>query len=125
MTEQYLESHFVKWCKDHDVTAVKGPVGLSKGFPDRFVALPNGAGTIYVEFKGTSDYGLSKMQLYWKQLLRDSDPYRYFVIETKEQVLALENFCQGLIDSGPTLLEKENEIIDTLLKRYDIIHLKE
>jgi hypothetical protein len=121
MTEQYLESHFVAWCKQHDAIAVKGPANLAKGFPDRFVALPNGAGTIYVEFKGTSYYGLQPMQKYWQKVLKNSDPYRYFVIDTKEQVLALESFCEVLIKEGPKFIEKEKEIMHTLLKSYDII----
>ena len=38
--EKSLEASFVKWCRDHEIAALKGPVGLSKGFPDRFAMLP-------------------------------------------------------------------------------------
>jgi len=75
--EEYLESAFVKWCKQRDIVPIKGPAQTAKGFPDRFCQLPNGGGTIYVEFKGSSKYyDLTPMQVWWKDYIRASSPGR-------------------------------------------------
>lgn len=96
--EDYLENQFVKWCAEQGIIAPKGPAGLLKGFPDRLVILPRGGGTIYVEFKGTSKYyDLSPMQKKWQRDLRDSDPARYFKVETLEELEQLKAFCLSMM----------------------------
>lgn len=95
--EKYLEHKFVDWCKQHKILAVKGPATSYIGIPDRIVVLPNGGGTIWVEFKGGSYYQLTKMQTMWKAALVNSDPERYFCINSKEQLEELMNHCLTMI----------------------------
>jgi len=111
-TEQYLESNFAKWCRDQEIEPIKGPVATSKGFPDRFLQLPKGGGTIYVEFKGTSYYGLTPLQEWWRDYILDSSPHRYFVVENKEQLEKLKKLCQAFIAIGTKLTEYEGLLLD-------------
>ena len=50
MTEKQLESAFVRWANSLNIRALRSSCEY-EGFPDRFVHLPNGGGTVYVEFK--------------------------------------------------------------------------
>ncbi len=110
-TEKRLETNFVNWCKQHNIVPIKGPAMFVKGIPDRYVQLPNGGGTIYVEFKGTSYYGLTPLQIWWKNYLMNSDPHRYFYIETDEQLEALKQHCLKLMSIGYKLVELETELL--------------
>ena len=110
--EKYLETHFVAWCNERDIVAMKGPAGLSKGFPDRFAALPNGGGTIYVEFKGTSYYDLSEIQQWWQRYLLLSDPYRTFVVRSKEDLAQLYEKCEAFMEIGPQVVEFERKLLE-------------
>ena len=110
--EKTLEFSFVKWCRDHRIAALKGPVGLSKGFPDRFAMLPDGGGTIYVEFKGTSYYDLTEIQKWWQKYLLKCDPHRYFVVTTKEELAQLEEACLAFMEIGPKLVEYERNLLN-------------
>ena len=113
-TESALERKFKDWCDDHDVICIKGPAHLAKGFPDRFAQLPNGGGSVHVEFKGTSYYGLSKMQLMWKDYLIDSNPHRYFIVEDTDQLAYLIKRCEQLIAIGPQVVAYEDELLKNL-----------
>lgn len=113
MTEKYLESNFVKWCRDQQIEPIKGPVATSKGFPDRFLQLPKGGGTIYVEFKGSSDYGLTPLQEWWKEYLLESSPNRYFVVDNKEDLEELKMRCREFIVIGKTLTSLETNLLQT------------
>lgn len=110
--EKYLEDRFVAWCNERDIVAMKGPAGLSKGFPDRFASLPNGGGTIYVEFKGTSYYDLSQIQQWWQRYLLLSDPYRTFVVRSKEDLAQLFEKCETFIKIGPQIVEFERQLLE-------------
>jgi hypothetical protein len=110
MTEKQLESSFVRWCQYKKIVAIKGPAATAKGFPDRFLQLPNGGGTVYVEFKGTSYYGLAPLQLWWKEYIINSSPHRYFLVDNEEDLEQLKSTCEKFISIGPKLIafEKEN-----------------
>ena len=110
--EKSLEASFVKWCRDHEIAALKGPVGLSKGFPDRFAMLPNGGGTIYVEFKGTSYYDLTEIQRWWQKYLLNSDPHRYFVVKDKLELAQLQQACLVFIEIGDKLVDFERNTLN-------------
>jgi len=110
--EKTLETSFVKWCAERNIIALKGPVGLSKGFPDRFAMLPNGGGTIYVEFKGTSYYNLTEIQEWWQKYLLKCDPHRYFVVETKIELAQLQEACLAFMDIGPKVVQIERELLN-------------
>lgn len=112
--EKRLEDNFVKWCKSKGMEPMKGPVGLSKGFPDRFVQLPMLGGTIYVEFKGSSYYGLSPMQEWWKEYILSSSPNRYFVVDDDEDLARLKRRCEHLISIGAAVTTYEKDLLDRL-----------
>lgn len=115
-TEKLLERNFVKWCKDRDIVAIKGASHLAKGFPDRFLQLPNRGGSIYVEFKG--DFvGLSPIQEWWRDYLRASSPHRYFVVDTPDKLERLKAVCEMFIDAGPELYKLELEYLNTHYKK--------
>ena len=111
ITEKALETNFVNWCKEKMIIAVKGPSALAKGIPDRFIPLPSGGGTIYVEFKGSSYYGLTPIQEWWARYLRDSDPHRYFVIDTPEDLENLKRRVLAFIAIGKKLLDTESQLL--------------
>lgn len=111
MTEQGLERNFVEWCKSKNIQAVKGPVTTSKGFPDRFVQLPNGGGTIYVEFKGTSDYGLSPLQLWWSEYIKQSSPHRYFLVDDEAKLERLKRACLAFMKVGAAIVAYEKRLL--------------
>ena len=113
--EKRLESNFVKWCKDRKIIAVKGPAPTAKGIPDRIVPLPHHGGTIYVEFKGNdSYYGLTPMQEWWKTYLQDSDPQRYFIVDTDERLEKLKHRCEEFMAVGQAIVEYENKLLKNL-----------
>lgn len=95
--EKPLERSFVKWCKEYGIRAVKGPAYTDAGIPDRIVVIPHGGGTIWVEFKGGTAYGLTPIQEWWKRLLISSDPKRYFCIDSKEDLEKLKEHCLTLM----------------------------
>ena len=103
ISEDALEKSFVDWCNERDIEALKGPVGLSKGFPDRFAMLTNGGGTVYVEFKGSGYYDLTRMQRWWQGYLRESNPNRYFVVRNREDLENLKRVCLALMQIGHVL----------------------
>jgi len=115
--ERKLEQNFVRWCKEKDIIPIKGPTQNTKGFPDRFFQLPNHGGTLYVEFKGSNNYGLSPMQQWWATYLKQSSPHRYFVVDTLETLERLKRACETFIRLGPDLYEAEMTIIKNYLSR--------
>lgn len=112
MTEKYLESNFVKWCNEKDIVPIKGPVTTSKGFPDRFLQLPKGGGTIYVEFKGTSYYSLTPLQEWWREYLLLSSPNRYFLVDNVEDLKNLKIRCLSFMALGKRLVDYETAVLD-------------
>ena len=102
--EKTLEKNFVSFIENICINgyygkAIKGPSYMYTGIPDRIAILPGGGGTVWVEFKGGTYYGLTPKQVEWKQRLINSDPSRYFCIDTKEQLEELKNYCLTLIKS--------------------------
>ena len=95
--EKPLETKFVKWCESIKGKAIKGPAFMYAGIPDRIVILPNGGGTLWVEFKGGTVYQLTPIQDYWKRFLTNSDPTRYFVIDNYDDLKNLMDYCLTLI----------------------------
>lgn len=98
--EKYLERKFCEWLKSVGGEPVKGPSYTNKGIPDRIAVLPNGGGTMWIEFKGGTAYQLTPMQKWWKNLLLSSDPERYFLVDTKDDLQRLIAKCQSLIDTN-------------------------
>ena len=109
--EKRLETDFVKWCQSKQIFAIKGPVMTSKGFPDRFLQLPKGGGTIYVEFKGTSYYDLTPLQRWWEEYLRASNPHRYFLVNNDEDLQHLKEMCEKFIRIGSILVDVEFNLL--------------
>lgn len=115
ITEKYLEKNFCEWCRERDIQPIKGPSQFAKGFPDRFLQLPSGGGSVYVEFKGSSYYyGLTPMQQWWRKYLKDSSPNRYFLVEDEEQLEHLKQACLDFIKIGSKLVEYENYLLRNL-----------
>lgn len=100
--EKYLEYKFNEFIKSIKGMSVKGPSFMYTGIPDRIAILPNGGGTIWVEFKGGTYYQLQPMQVWWKELLISSDPNRYFLVDNKEDLDRLIETCKRLIDNNNT-----------------------
>lgn len=101
--EKPLERKFCEWLKSIGGEPVKGPSYTNKGIPDRIAVLPNGGGTVWVEFKGGTSYQLQPMQVWWKDLLIASDPHRYFCVDTKEDLDNVIAACKKLmLDSAET-----------------------
>ena len=98
--EKYLERKLCEWVRSIGGEPVKGPSYTNKGIPDRILVLPKGGGTVWVEVKGGTYYQLTPIQQWWKELLIDSDPNRYFVIDTKEDLNNLIETCKRLIDTS-------------------------
>lgn len=113
--EKRLEGNFVRWCRDRQIEPIKGPVGLSKGFPDRFLQLPHGGGTIYVEFKGSSSYSLTPLQVWWKNTIQASSPNRYFFVENDAQLEELKKACLRFMAIGPELHKYETKLLENML----------
>ena len=113
--EKRLEADFTRWCQSQQIVAIKGPVVTSKGFPDRFLQLPKGGGTVYVEFKGTSYYDLTPLQRWWQQYITDSSPHRYFLVATDEELEHLKQMCLKFIAIGKELVSFENELLNKKL----------
>ena len=109
--EKKYEKDFMAWCSARDMKAIKGPTANTGGFPDRFVQLQSCGGTIYVEFKGTSDYDLTPRQRWWKRYLKASSPHRYFVVDSPESLAYLKYACEILMEIGPELVAYELELI--------------
>lgn len=99
--EKPLEKKFCEWLKSIGGEPVKGPSFTNAGIPDRINVLPNGGGTIWVEFKGGTEYQLTPIQQWWKRLLLNSDPTRYFVVDTKEDLEKLIETCKSLMVDKP------------------------
>lgn len=97
MLENVLENKFVDYVKDIGGRAVKGPAFQYKGIPDRIAILPNGGGTVWVEFKN-GEYQLQPLQQWWKSLLVNSDPNRYFVVDSYEALDKCIQACNNLIN---------------------------
>ena len=116
VSERALEKSFVDWCSEQDIEALKGPVGLSKGFPDRFAMLNNGGGTVYVEFKGSSYYDLTQMQCWWREYLLKSSPNRYFVVRNHEDLAHLKCVCLALMQVGPHLADYERDLMSVFVE---------
>lgn len=98
MLEKTLETKFVKYIQGIGGKAVKGPAYQYKGIPDRIGILPNGGGTVWVEFKN-GKYKLQPIQEHWRDIIINSSPDRYFVVDSEE---ALENCitkCNNFIRS--------------------------
>lgn len=95
--EKYLERKLVEWVNSIKGRAVKGPSYTDKGIPDRIVILPNGGGTVWVEVKGGTYYQLEPMQKWWRDLIINSSPDRYFLIDTKEDLDKFITTCEGFM----------------------------
>ncbi|MBO5712341.1 MAG: hypothetical protein J6R47_05820 [Acholeplasmatales bacterium] len=54
---------------------------------------------MWIEFKGGTSYQLTPMQKWWKNLLLSSDPERYFLVDTKDDLQRLIAKCQSMIDT--------------------------
>lgn len=117
--EKALESAFVKWCDSIGGKAVKGPSFMYKGIPDRIAYLPSGGGTVWIEFKGGTYYSLTPMQKEWRDVLIDSNPNRYFVVDTKEDLAYLKKVCEQFIKNGADIVKYEKDL--TQIDEYDII----
>lgn len=98
--EKYLERKFNEYIKSIKGMSVKGPSYMYTGIPDRIVVLPNGGGTLWVEFKGGTYYQLQPMQKVWRDILINSDPNRYFLVDNKEDLQNLIETCERLIDTS-------------------------
>ena len=96
--EKPLERKFNRWVTSIGGESVKGPSYTNKGIPDRIVVLPNGGGTIWVEFKGGTSYQLTPTQIEWKKRLMDSNPNTYFLVDTIDDLNKLIEHCKSLID---------------------------
>ena len=107
--EKYLENKFVEWCDEIGGKAFKGPAMQYKGFPDRFAILPNNGGTVYVEFKGGTEYGLTAMQKHFGRMITASDPMRYFVVDTKEDLAYLIECCKQFMNIGDVIVRVEQQ----------------
>lgn len=95
--EKLLERKLCEWVKSIKGRAVKGPAYTDKGIPDRIVILPHGGGTVWVEVKGGTYYQLTPMQVWWKELIMDSSPDRYFLIDTKDDLEAFKKACYAFM----------------------------
>jgi hypothetical protein len=109
LTEKQLENRLVKWCKAQEIECFKGTGHV--GIPDRFFHLPYG-GTIYVELKGTSSYGLRPMQVWWRDMLRKSNPHRYFLVDDEETLKRLFLVCEALMECGKEVIMFERKLIE-------------
>lgn len=109
--EKRLESKFVAWCRAQNIEPIKGPVATSKGFPDRFLQLPKNGGTIYVEFKGSSDYWLTPLQIWWSEYLCASNPNRYFIVDTDVDLENLKAKCVQLMLIGDCVVAYEKALL--------------
>ena len=96
--EKYLERKLCEWVRDIGGEAIKGPSYDYKGIPDRIIILPDGGGTVWVEVKGNTYYGLQPKQVWWKEKIINSSPGRYFLIDTKEDLQRVMEECQRFID---------------------------
>lgn len=112
--EKYLENKFVEWCDEIGGKAFKGPAMQYKGFPDRIAILPNYGGTVYVEFKGGTDYGLTAMQKHFGRMITSSDPTRYFVVDTKEDLDFLIECCKRFVTIGDMIVQTEQQSLKDL-----------
>lgn len=112
--EKRLEKNFCDWARDLDIVPVKGPANTARGIPDRFMGLPHGGGTIWVEFKGSSYYGLQPMQKWWRDYLIDSSPNRYFVVDNDEDLEHLKSMCMKFIRIGKDLTAYESILLKEL-----------
>ena len=99
MLEKTLEKKFVEAISAMGGRAVKGPAYQYKGIPDRIAVLPNGGGTVWVEFKN-GVYTLQPLQLYWKNLLTGSDPDRYMIVDSEESLTNCINKCKSFCKKG-------------------------
>ena len=98
--EKPLERKFCEWLRSIGGEPVKGPSFTNKGIPDRIAVLPNGGGTVWIEFKGGTSYQLTPIQKWWRDLLMNSDPTRYFVVDTKEDLARVIETCKRFIDTS-------------------------
>lgn len=115
--EKYLENKFVEWCDQIGGKAFKGPAMQYKGFPDRIAILPNYGGTVYVEFKGGTEYGLTAMQKHFGRLITSSDPARYFIVDTKEDLDFLIDCCKRFMTIGDMIVQAEHKALKNM---YDL-----
>lgn len=115
--EKYLERKFVEWVDSVGGLAMKGPAALYKGVPDRIAILPYG-GTVWVEFKGGTEYGLTAMQKCFKDMLVKSDRTRYYVVDNKDDLASVIAICKCLINHGKHIEHTECKIITANLEFY-------
>ena len=96
--EDYLEKKLVEWVRSVGGEAFKGNASQYKGIPDRIVVLPMG-GTVWVECKGGTEYGLTPMQQHFRKRLLKSDAWRYFVLDSKEDLERCIAVCKCLMSA--------------------------
>lgn len=114
MTEAALEKRFVKWCQDRDIVPIKGPSMIVRGIPDRYIQLPHGGGTLYIEFKGNTYYGLQPMQEWWKRYLTNADPLRYYLVSNLEELEQLYADIEKFIKVGPQVITYTKKLLEEL-----------
>jgi hypothetical protein len=66
---------------------------------------------VWVEVKGGTAYGLTPMQRQFKTRLMDSNPNRYFVLDTKEDLERLIAICKCYISEGLVIRELESRAV--------------
>ena len=100
MSDGPYEKKFCKWINSIGGKHFKGPAMIVKGIPDRIAFLPNLGGTVYVEFKESELRDLEPMQKWWRNVLINSDPNRYFVVDNEKSLEYTINRCKRLIEIG-------------------------
>lgn len=118
ISEPRLKNRWKAWADGVGAKNIPGPTGQSKGFPDRLVLLPQGGGTIYIEFKGTSYYSLTPLQEWWKKTILDSSPNRYFLIDSLESLERTIEAASTFIVMGKELSEFER----SCAKKYGYVN---
>lgn len=117
--EKYLERTFNNWLRStfEWEGSVKGPAHTNRGVPDRIIVLPKQGGTIWVEFKGdlpSYKFDPESMQGEWMRMLQESNPNRYFFVETAADLVRLKQACLVFMSIGQQLNDYEKNLFDSI-----------
>lgn len=115
--EKYLENKLVEWVRSVGGEAFKGNASQYKGIPDRIVVLPVG-GTVWVECKGGTEYTLTPMQHQFKKRLMRSDPWRYFVLDSKEDLKKCIAVCKCLMSAQHVVYDAQGKTYNKFFEYY-------
>lgn len=115
--EKYLENKLVEWVRSVGGEAFKGPASQYKGIPDRIIVLPKG-GTVWVECKGGTEYSLTPMQKQFAKRLIGSDPWRYFILDSKEDLDNCINVCKCLMSAYDLVYEAQRRAYEAMYPTY-------